>query len=448
MKTSAERFSWWAQERHRMYLRRSRGESGPWTDDQTLRDEFFTCPYRENDRVTRWFRERVRGPLRDDPRALFATVAFRWFNLPSTCEVLTGGRGWDDRRNLLTHWDSAEAERRLTAAKMIGTRLFTGAYISCQGLPAAIAGLTEVWRRREKLLGEIRERNSIEATCKLLTSVKGVGQFTAYEIATDLRHTHLLRSAVDVDSWVNPGPGSVRGLYRLLGWDLSGYSNTMRPPVPRRFQEYVRELLAWTRHGLAWMPRMEARDVEHSLCEFDKYERLRAGDGRGKRRFSGRDQSGPCPRSVLLVGERMNQAAPDHTYSPGRWLRLSAKLGAFRDEKNRVKLQSVGVDVDDPRMASLNLTPPAPQGAKWGVVMARDVAELIDLSVHHTVYLCGSRVAKVFNIPYEVGSVNQIGKTRVVVLPHPSGLCRFWNSEIDVSELRKTIINLMERPHA
>jgi hypothetical protein len=38
----------------------------------------------------------------------------------------------------------------------------------------------------------------------------------------------------------------------------------------------------WPHEWPAW----EMREVEHTLCEFDKYERARLGEGRPKQRFN------------------------------------------------------------------------------------------------------------------------------------------------------------------
>ena len=34
-------------------------------------------------------------------------------------------------------------------------------------------------------------------------------------------------------------------------------------------------------------PPFELREIEHSLCEFDKYERIRLGQGRPKQKYKG-----------------------------------------------------------------------------------------------------------------------------------------------------------------
>ena len=52
--------------------------------------------------------------------------------------------------------------------------------------------------------------------------------------------------------------------------------------------EYIkimRELLEASGKLPGWIPSLEMRDIEHSLCEYDKYERARLGQGRPRSRF-------------------------------------------------------------------------------------------------------------------------------------------------------------------
>jgi hypothetical protein len=113
------------------------------------------------------------------------------------------------------------------------------------------------------------------------------GPFHSYEIVTDLRHTALLERAPDVMLWANPGPGCRRGMNRVLGrpkktpfergvhWSLAAGHGEI--------QKYMRELLAHSQNPDLWpreWPAWEMREVEHTLCEFDKYERVRLGEGR------------------------------------------------------------------------------------------------------------------------------------------------------------------------
>ena len=97
-----EKFFYWIEERHRIYMKKLRGESWPWTEDKILQEYKFTNPFRENDRTTIWFRENIRDPLRKNPNVLMATVIFRWCNLIHTGETLL-------KYDLLENWDSEVA---------------------------------------------------------------------------------------------------------------------------------------------------------------------------------------------------------------------------------------------------------------------------------------------------------------------------------------------------
>jgi hypothetical protein len=292
-----ERFLYWIVERHAIHTRRLAGRPKPWTDDSVLQRYFFTNPYREHDKVTVWFRENVRGPMRDDPAVLFATVCFRWFNLPATGRLLMGADDLTGRSaNLLKEWDEPEAVRRLTHAWQDGDNpVFTGAYMIKAGngprgskIPAVCAAITQAWRRREYLVQMCREEGTLEGTWRELRHLPHIGGFMAYEVVTDLRHTALLENAPDINSWCNMGPGAKRGMNRLLGRPAEAHIKD------KDWRSRCLELLAVCHEMLpASMPKFEMRDVEHSLCETDKMERgidllVRGVDsGRLKRRYNG-----------------------------------------------------------------------------------------------------------------------------------------------------------------
>jgi hypothetical protein len=110
----------------------------------------------------------------------------------------------------------------------------------------------------------------------------------AYEMVTDMRHTPLLNDAKDIMTWANMGPGAQRGLRRL------GYPATNQ----KQGNESMRALLDnWTEklwakipepYTAADYPLLEMRDIEHSLCETDKYLRTKNGEGFPRGKFPGR----------------------------------------------------------------------------------------------------------------------------------------------------------------
>jgi hypothetical protein len=245
-----DRLCYFVRERHNIFLRRKAGKPKPWTEDPILRNHYFCNIYRELDKTTVWFRENVRDPLRHDPMVVLATIIFRWFNSIPTGEVLL-------EHDLYTEWNAKLAEDLLVARRNEGKQVFTGAYmiVSPAGEPkieGVIRRISKVWSDRKSLLK---------------------------------RCLDWKRMQTDKSTWCNPGPGAVRGLYRVLGWDFPKGDNSKHPPTPKDWQLKTQELLSILQRRLKM--KMESRDVEQLLCEADKWERLLWGDGRSKRRYDG-----------------------------------------------------------------------------------------------------------------------------------------------------------------
>ena len=289
------RFLYWMRERHRIYLRRQAGLPAPWTDDTVLQNYFFTNPYRENDKVTAWFRQHIREPLQDDPAVLFATICFRWFNWPETGWHLMNYQHSKPHGKyqfgLLESWNTERAVETLEELKKTGSgQIFTGAFnISNSGsTKPKINRVCEdyigpAWEHRNEFINNWDDSVTMEGMHSGLMMLPGMGGsgFMAYEVVCDLRWTYLLRNASDIMTWCNPGPGAKRGINRVMERPLEA---TMRRD---EWDRLSRRLLGQANAVLgSLMPPLEMREIEHSLCEFDKYERARLGDGHMKRRYN------------------------------------------------------------------------------------------------------------------------------------------------------------------
>lgn len=66
---------------------------------------------------------------------------------------------------------------------------------------------------------------------------------------------------------------------------------------------------------------------------------------------------------------------------------------------------------------------------EWSMRVAREAAEqLMSTSAGRTIVLLGSKVCSAFDVSFEPNNIlNNLGSSRFVILPHPSGLCRLWN---------------------
>jgi len=267
-----EAFFAYARERYHIKLRRDAGQPKPWTEDPVLQQWRFCHVFREDDKTTAWFRDNIREPLHWEYDAvLWATVAFRWFTRIETGEKIKNvllNYGWDEQ---------------LVRAAVRGLRpLVTGAYMI---LPRP--GVRDVnkldsicWcmERFEETSAKFiaAKPKTLQHAHELLMGAPGLGPFMAYEVVTDLRHTCVLEDAPDVNTWANLGPGARRGLEHVHGWCK-----------PATAVPLMQSLLADSRHTQLWpWPERpwELREVEHTLCEFDKY--VRAMQGRKlKRRY-------------------------------------------------------------------------------------------------------------------------------------------------------------------
>jgi hypothetical protein len=154
---------------------------------------------------------------------------------------------------------------------------------------------------------------------------------------------------------------------------------------------------------------------------------------------------------VIVVGERMNRT----TWRPRGWptvmrqdryWELMLRLGAFRDGQSRVKLASLGLGDCD----AVNLLPPDPQGVPWEAERAEEVASvwLDHLREYDGCLLAGARVAAAVGLRGRMtdllGRRSSVFGVRVVVIPHPSGLNRFWNSSIAVESLKEKLSSILK----
>ncbi len=257
-------------ERHLIHLRRLRGQEFPWTEDPILQKYKFTNVFRENDKTTVWFRENIRDPLKDEQDVILATIIFRWFNLIATGEVLK-------KHYLHRFWDSDLCYKVMKDEP----QWITGAYIiktpnGMDKLAGVCWCIDQIMKNHNKFLDDIHEaKDSLRKLWEVLLPYPYMGPFMAYEVVTDWRHTWVGKNADDIMDWANPGPGAKRGLNRIYNRPVDKHVKSGQNIVE------MRELLKASPDFLhGQVPDLEMRDIEHSLCEFDKYERVRLGQGK------------------------------------------------------------------------------------------------------------------------------------------------------------------------
>jgi len=280
-KTPAERFAYFIKERHSIYLRRQQKQPAPWTDDPILAQYRFCNIYRQLDRVTIWLNGNW-YPAIDPKHMVFMACVARVFNHPDPLTVLRpvlrGGLSW-----------SPDAVKHVLKKHQNHGGIVRGnAYIvSTNGRSVPFVDYIV-----DEVLSPIREALRIPRKNILLLSdfaewlqqFQGMGSFMAGQVIADLKHATSKFDQHAVRDWwtfVVPGPGSKRGLNRLLG---RPHNQAMSDKIFHD-QFRVANFITDTVTGDNDWEAMCAQDVQNCLCEFDKYERARLGQGRPKQNY-------------------------------------------------------------------------------------------------------------------------------------------------------------------
>lgn len=270
-------FLYWVREREAVRKKKEGGESPPWTDDPILQKYKFTNIRREDDRTSRWVAKNWRTPASDHPDLFFLMAIAVLVNNPDTMQQL-----WSKEEVSSFAWDANAFIQVLNNIKFRGHKVFSGAYIvSTNGhkmaKPEYIAKevLDPIWRNRTDI------RPVKGSTCQylynMLMQFDGMGSFIAAQVVAATKYEFPLFNAIDWYYFVASGPGSRRGMNRLLGF-----------PIDSKRQDWhyqLGELRKRTNQKLNL--NLSAQDIQNCLCEFDKYCRVLHGEGRPRSKYPG-----------------------------------------------------------------------------------------------------------------------------------------------------------------
>lgn len=266
-------------ERWSILKKRERNIPRPWTDDIILQSYRFCNVDREDDTVTRWIADNWRNPHGRDPDLWFAMCVARYVNWPETLAAL----GYP------VPWDAKKFVSVLQARGKRGEKIWTGAYtVSTNGVklpkPVYVAQMLQaLWAARAAIRpvkGDV-----LAAFAGRLAGYNGVGGFMAGQVVADVKHAHAspLHAAADWWTWACSGPGSRRGLNRVMGRAVDA------PWSETHWKTCLGDLLIVVKKELPMEIKkvLDAQNLQNCLCEFDKYERVRLGQGRPRSRYNG-----------------------------------------------------------------------------------------------------------------------------------------------------------------
>ncbi|KZT21621.1 hypothetical protein NEOLEDRAFT_744437 [Neolentinus lepideus HHB14362 ss-1] len=274
----------WMAERDAIRRKRVAGEPAPWTDDPIFSKYRFTNVFRVFDRTTQYILKNVinRGST-DLNECAFRVMLFRTFNRISTWELLESSIGaltWKA-------FDFDTYKEVLGEAVRDGQALYGYAYI----IPAPSLGMSRNYENHLLLLQrmmedhlpeKLKEVKHIEDAHRIMISYPSMGDFTGFQLLLDLNM--IPHYSFSEDEWAICGPGSAAGLRKIFGDDVKGIETAAMVYLRDTQNEH------WERLDISEPPSMHPGkigvslvDLEHSLCECEKYSRVKHPSIKGKR---------------------------------------------------------------------------------------------------------------------------------------------------------------------
>jgi thymidylate kinase len=278
-----------AAERQDTFFRRLSGSAPPWTSDPIILSHRFTNAYRASDRVSQFLIRKVQYTSKkalSPEDIVFRTLIFKVFNRIETWELI-------DRELGEVRWSNYRFEAYdevLAKALSRGERVYSAAYI----MPPGGRSFGHVSKHRNHLaliehmmsegfVGKLVGCRRMQDVFALLKSFPTIGNFLAYQFATDLNYSEL----VDFSEmeFVMPGPGALDGLRKCFE-----HPGGLTEPELIRFMADIQES-EFERLGLTfktlWGRRLQLIDCQNLFCEVDKYARVAHPDISG---ISGRSR--------------------------------------------------------------------------------------------------------------------------------------------------------------
>lgn len=278
-RTKQEQWLYWVIERETIRIKRQQRLPPPWTDDPILQEFRFCNVRRMDDKVSNWLLTNWYRPYKNSPYMLLACALARFINKPETLECITH-LVFDE----VGHKPNLGAiVRQLRDYRDHGNTVFNGAYVvrGNNGIDKIDCVVNYYVAPLLQKLDQV-VTYSMEDTWQMLYDCFGFGSFMAGQVTADMRHA-VTGKWKDKYSWAPMGPGSRRGMNRLLDNPLN------KPMKQQQFESHLRELIAFAIEPLKeaniCLNRFEAIDYQNTLCEYDKYQRALYGTGKPKQKY-------------------------------------------------------------------------------------------------------------------------------------------------------------------
>lgn len=265
-----ELFCQTAIERHKIYLKKEAKDPKPWTGNPIFQNYFFCNVFRQYDKCSKWIIKNVIPLVNQDINNWPLIILYRYI---STYEIFKHVEEVGQISN--TSW----IRNYLSVKRKEGNKIFNGCFIrnprikngwvQTYEVPFYLIDEIQDFETFERMEpgGFLKEIGTLEDMTKFFSQFSATKGFMGYEYACDFEYTKYF-NPVDKFTWCNKGPGAQKG----LSWLINGTENGKF--TDKEFHEYCSDL--FIELGAAFKEKypneiFSMREVEHWLCEFQKY---------------------------------------------------------------------------------------------------------------------------------------------------------------------------------
>ncbi len=272
-------FWYFACERQNIWYKKLKGERPPYTNDEILQKYKFCNSYRVLDRVSQYMLKNViyNGKEYSNEDMLFRVILFKIFNKEETWEYLLSKLG----DIYLSNFSFALYDNLLKEYKEAGNPIYNDAYISCATKAYGYElkhqnhlALIEDMFFRGNICNKVQNAKSMEEVFNILKAYSLIGNFMAYQLATDINYTNI--TSFDEASFTIAGPGAKRGIKKcfknkgkMKDEDIIKYMYEIQE------KEFERLGLDFKKIGNR---KLQLIDIQNIFCETDKYLREKRPD--------------------------------------------------------------------------------------------------------------------------------------------------------------------------
>lgn len=275
-------FWYFAFERQNIWYKKLIGENPPYTQDKILQEYKFCNAYRVLDRVSQYMLKNViyNGKEYLEEDMLFRIILFKIFNKEDTWEYLVESLG----DITLNSFSFTTYDKLLQNLRNSGRKIYNDAYISCANKAYGYdlkhqnhLALLEYMFFKDDIYNKIKNSNSMEELFNILKSYPLIGDFMAYQLATDINYSNIVN--FDESTFTIPGPGAKRGIEKCFE-EFSSYEEVIKYMYNIQDYEFKRLNLDFRYLGDR---KLQLIDIQNLFCETDKYLREKRPDLKSNR---------------------------------------------------------------------------------------------------------------------------------------------------------------------